>query len=99
MSEQGGEMGPLGEHFMALAGDVLPDGRVDHRGHQRDDQGGFGWVCADCSGEDEPGWIDWTIPYDIEGRPIPEDWRTMPYATVLALCGMTRPVPTGRPPA
>lgn len=67
--------------------DALPDGRIDHRGHDRDQSwDGWGWECMVCSTEEVA--VDWTIPYDIEGRPIPKGWRDLPDAEVRALCGI-----------
>lgn len=69
--------------------DILPDGRMDHRGHERDsDWSGYGWTCLDCTPEDAVVETPWTIPYDVTGRPIRDDWRTLPVAEVRALCGM-----------
>ena len=74
-----------------MSSDVLPDGRVDHRGHERDtDWSGWGWQCLTCGTEDGPE-VAWTIPYDVDGKPIREDWRSLPEAELRALCGMDAP--------
>lgn len=83
------------ETGLAKARDVLPDGRIDHRGHLSDELVGDGTSsCLDCSTDDDNDpWITWTIPYDVDGKPMPKDWRDLPYAEVLRLCGMTSVVP------
>lgn len=75
--------------------DVLPDGRIDHRGHNRDVAwDGWGWACLDCSTEEAE--VPWTIPYNANGRPMREDWRNCSDAEVRALCGMVPALPAGQ---